>query len=50
MKPKTVVHWYTIDPTKGAIALFAGCALDGHRLVSIERKHTRVKVTYLKLS
>lgn len=41
---------FTIAPDRGAVALFVGCELRGHRLVSLKRKGTKVEVLYEKLS
>jgi hypothetical protein len=48
-KPKTITKTYIVDPHQSAMAL-AGCTVEGYRVLKIDRKGNRAKVTYEKLS
>jgi len=46
---KTVTMEFDIEPTQGAVAMFATCALAGYEIVSIEREGRKVICEYAKI-
>ena len=49
MREKLVKKIYTIDPDQGGVAFALKCQLEGYEVVKVDRKDTKMTVTYRKL-